>query len=294
MEKSTPKIIRLSAHYDWFRMKTSPKIHWKTYWKVALLGWQDSLVYRFNALVWVLYAVVPALTLMLVWIAAYEGQPNARIGGLNLGEMLTYYLLVTALSVAITPNAEWDIASAIRDGKITPFLLRPVSYFGYRMAWETSYQVVKTAMMLPAFGLIWWFFRAYIQIPPFDLVRFSLFVISCVGAYIVLSQLKFLLGISAFWLLEPGGLMEIWNVLSGLFAGRLLPLQLLPAWAQVVGQALPFSILYAFPLQILLNKASTDEILWGFARQSVWLLVLTFAVKWVWRRGLLAYEAVGT
>ncbi len=275
-------------------MRTLSQIYLKTYWKVALLGWQDSLVYRFNVLVWVLYAVVPALTLMLVWIAAYEGQPAARIGGLNLGEMLTYYLLVTALSVSITPNAEWDIASSIRDGKLTSFLLRPVSYFGYRMAWETSYQVVKTAMMLPAFGLIWWFFRAYISIPPLDWVRLGLFLLSCAGAYVVLTQLKFLLGISAFWLLEPGGLMEIWNVLSGLFAGRLLPLQLLPAWAQAAGNALPFSILYAFPLQILLGKASGDEIIWGFARQIVWIGVLTWAVKLAWRRGLLAYEAVGT
>ena len=266
----------------------------KKYWKVAVLGWQDSLVYRFNAVVWVLYAVVPSLTIMLVWLAAYEGKTDTRVGGLNLSEMMTYYLFVTALSVAITPHPEWDIASSIRDGKITPFLLRPLGYFGYRLAWESSYQIVKTAMMLPAFGLLWWFFRAYIQLPPFDFGRLMLFAVSSLGAYLLLSQIKFLLGISAFWLLEPGGLMEIWNVLNGLFAGRLLPLQLLPLWAQWIGNALPFSILYSFPMQILLNKATGEEIVWGFARQALWLTVLALAVRWVWNRGLLAYEAVGT
>ncbi len=266
----------------------------RTYWKVALLGWQDSLVYRFNALVWVLYAVLPSLTLMLVWKAAYEGAPQSRIGGLNLGEMMTYYLFVTALSVAITPNPEWDIASTIRDGKLTPFLLRPVSYFGYRLAWESAYQVVKTAMMLPAFGLLWWFFRADIHLPPLDLARGGAFLLSCALAYLILSQLKFLLGISAFWLLEPGGLIEVWITLSGLFAGRLLPLALLPSWAQAVGNALPFSLLYAFPLQILMHKIGASEMWWGFARQGLWLLILTFAVRFAWRRGLLAYEAVGT
>jgi ABC-2 type transport system permease protein len=266
----------------------------KTYWKVALLGWQDSLVYRFNALVWVLYAVVPALTLMLVWLAAYEGQPSATIGGLKLPEMLTYYLFVTALSVAITPHPEWEIATAIRDGKITPFLLRPLGYFGYRFAWESSYQIVKTIMMLPAFGFIWWLFRDYIQLPPFDAARFGWFCLSALGAYLLLSQLKFLLGISAFWILEPQGLMEIWNVLNGLFAGRLLPLQLLPGWAQLIGNVLPFSILYAFPMQILLDRATPQDLMWGFARQAAWLLVQGIAVRLAWRRGLLAYEAVGT
>ena len=266
----------------------------RTYWKVALLGWQDSLVYRFNALVWVLYAVIPSLTLMLVWLAAYEGNPESRIGGLDLSGMMTYYLFVTALSVIITPHPEWDIAQAIRDGKITPFLLRPVGYFGYRFAWETSYQIVKTLMMLPAFGLLWWFFRSYIHLPPFDAVRLGWFVLASVGAFVLLMQLKFLLGITAFWLLEPGGLMEIWNVLNGLFAGRLLPLQLLPSWAQLIGNVLPFSILYAFPMDILLNMATPEQIFWGFARQLGWLAVLSLCVRFVWRRGLLAYAAVGT
>lgn len=272
----------------------APDFRPQTYWKVALLGWQDSLVYRFNALVWVLYAVLPSLTLMFVWKAAYEGAPQTRIGGFNLGEMMTYYLFVTALSVAITPHPEWDIASAIRDGKLTPFLLRPVSYFGYRFAWESSYQIIKTAMMLPAFGLIWWFFRADIHLPPLSFGRFALFLLSALGAYGILTQLKFLLGISAFWLLEPGGLMEVWNILSGLFAGRLLPLTLLPVWAQTAAGALPFSILYAFPLQILMNRASAGDLWWGFARQLIWLVILTFAVRVAWRRGLQAYEAVGT
>ena len=121
----------------------------KLYWKVALLGWQDSLVYRLNALVWVLYAVVPSLTLMLVWLAAYSdnsgvaGASGASIGGYNLSEMLTYYLFVTALSVAVTPHPEWEIASTIRDGKLTPFLLRPVGYFGYRFAWKAPTKSLK-------------------------------------------------------------------------------------------------------------------------------------------------------
>ena len=265
----------------------------RTYWKVALLGWQDSLVYRFNALVWVLYAVVPSLTLMLVWLAAYENRPGGEVGGFDLSQMMTYYLFVTALSVAITPHPEWDIATTIRDGKLTPYLVRPLSYFFYRLAWESSYQIVKTAMMLPAFGLIWWFFREYIALPSLSLPEWAAFFAATLGAYLLLSQIKFLLGISAFWVLEPGGFMEIYNVVSGLFAGRLLPLALLPTWAQTVANALPFAILYAFPMQILQGQATSETLIWGFARQIFWLAALSLLVTWTWRRGLLRYESVG-
>lgn len=277
------------------------------YWTVAVLGWQDSLVYRFNALLWALYAVLPSMTFMLVWLAAYQsggaggsGESatgmGKEIGGLSLPQMMTYYVCVTALSVAITPHPEWDIAQYIRDGKITQFLLRPIGYYGYRMAQETSYQIVKTAMLLPAFALMVWLFRAYIHLPAPGAGRLALFGLSVVFAYVLLTQIKFLLGISAFWIAEPGGFLEIWNILTGVFAGRLLPLSLLPAWLLALGDVLPFASLYAFPLRLLLAQGTpltTQEIAAGFARQIVWLLALALLVRWTWRRGLLAYEAYG-
>lgn len=266
----------------------------KTYWKVAVLGWQDSLVYRFNSLIWILYSLLPSLTLMFVWLAAYGSRDQgSKVGGFDLPSMMTYYLFVTALSVAITPNPEWDIAQTIRDGKLTQFLLRPIGYFGYRFAWESSYQVVKTGMMLPALALLWWGFRSYISLPSMSLGHGIAFFFSCVFAYIILMQLKFMLGLSAFWLQEPGGLLEIWNVLSGLFSGRLLPLALLPVWARDVADILPFGILYGFPMDILLGRIGNEALLWGFVRQIVWLGVLSGAVRLMWARGLRQYESVG-
>lgn len=265
----------------------------KKYWTVALLGWQDSLVYRFNALVWVLYAVLPSVTFMLVWLATYQSSDGAEIGGRTLPEMMTYYICVTALSVAITPHPEWDIAQSIRDGKITQFIVRPIDYYGYRFAQETSYQIIKTFMMLPALALVVWAFREYIDVPWMGFSRLALFLGSIVLAYALLTQIKFLLGISAFWIAEPGGFLEIWNILTGVFGGRLLPLNLLPGWLLVAGQVLPFASLYAFPMELLLGQPSTQDILSGFARQTIWLLGLTALVRWSWNRGLLAYEAYG-
>ncbi len=106
----------------------------KKYLTVAVLGWQDSLVYRFNAFIWILYAVLPSLTFMMIWLARYGSNPQAEIGGYTLPEMITYYLFVTALSLAITPNPEWDIAMQIRDGKITPFIVRPIGNRNNRWA----------------------------------------------------------------------------------------------------------------------------------------------------------------
>jgi ABC-2 type transport system permease protein len=274
----------------------------KKYGTVGLLGWQDSLVYRFNALVWVLYAVLPSMTAMMVWLATYESGSGASgsgtsstrtVGGRTLPEMLTYYLLVTALSVAITPNPEWDIAQQIRDGKITPFIVRPIGYYGYRVAQETSYQIVKTAMMLPALALLVWGFRDHLQMPSPNAAQLGLFALASLLAYGLLTQIKFLIGISAFWIAEPGGFMEIWNLLMGVLGGRLLPLSLLPSGLRFLSVALPFASLYDFPIRLLSGQARGAEIALGFAVQGAWLVVLSWCVRMAWRRGLLVYEAYG-
>jgi len=265
----------------------------KKYWTVAILGWQDSLVYRFNALIWVLYAVLPSVTLMLVWLAAYQSGGHTEISGYNLREMMTYYVCVTALIIAITPHPEWDIAEQIRNGQITQFIVRPISFFSYRLVQETSYQIVKSGMMLPALAIVVWCFRAYLQLPAFDALRYGRFLLAIFLAYGMLSQIKFLLGISAFWIGEPGGFMEIWNVLARLFGGGMLPLALLPSWLRVVSDVLPFSSLYAFPMDLLLARATPEQIATGFTRQIIWLAVLALAVRWTWRRGLRAYEGYG-
>lgn len=266
---------------------------WKKYGTVMSLGWQDSLAYRFNALVWILFAVLPSLTLMLVWIAAYSSGNQTQIGGYNLPQMISYYLFVTALSVIITPNPEWEMSQLIRDGKITPFIVRPIGFFGHKVAQETSYQIIKSAMFLPAFGVLLWLFRDYVQLPPFTLTRAGLFLLSVLLAFALLMQMKFLLGISAFWLAEVGGLMEISHMFLGLFGGQLLPLSVLPAWLQSVAGVLPFSVLYAFPMEILLNQATSESLVSGFARQVLWIAFFSVLVKIAWRRGLLAYEGYG-
>lgn len=266
---------------------------WKKYATVMSLGWQDSMTYRFNALVWILFAVLPSLTLMMVWLAAYRSGGQSEIGGYNLPQMMTYYLFVTALAVIITPNPEWEMAQLIRDGKITPFIVRPIGFFGHKVAQETSYQIIKSMMFLPAFAVLLWLFRDFIDLPPFSLLRAAFFFIAVLLAYALLLQIKFLLGISAFWLAEVGGLMEIAHMSLGLFGGQLLPLQILPAWLQTLAGVLPFSLLFSFPMEILLDRATTETILSGFARQAAWLVVFSLIVRLAWRKGLLAYEGYG-
>jgi ABC-2 type transport system permease protein len=201
--------------------------------------------------------------------------------------------LVTLLSVAITPHPEYWVSQEIRDGKITPFIVRPIGFWGYLLAREGSDQVIKTAMALPAFALVAWAFARFIAWPSLSIAQALLFVVSTMGAFLLLMQIKYLLGLSAFWLAEVGGLLEIWNILLAVFAGRLLPLDLLPAWMRATGAWLPFHLLYDFPMRVLLGRIEAREVALNIGLQLMWALALGVLVRQSWRRGLLAYEAYG-
>jgi ABC-2 type transport system permease protein len=136
-------------------------------------------------------------------------------------------------------------------------------------------------------------FRGYITLPSPDATRGVLILCSLLAAYILLTQMKFLLGIAAFWLAEVGGLLEIGNTLVSILGGRWLPIPLLPSWLRTLSETLPFTSMYSFPIELITAHLSPQEIAAGFAHQLLWIGVLPLAVRLAWRRGLLAYEAYG-
>ncbi len=253
--------------------------------------WQDVLQYRGNAMGWMLFDVLPSLIMILVWMAAYRTREH--IGGLNLKEMVTYYLAMTLLAVCITPHGEWEIAMSIREGRISQHLVRPIDFFLLESLQETAWQIMKGGLFLPGFALGVFLFRDFVQFPSLTADLWLAFVLSCGLTYLLLLELKFLLGISAFWVGSSGGFIEVWYMLMLVFSGQFAPLTVMPDVIQRLGEFLPFRYLYYFPLTILMNKATGDVILRGLLTQMVWGGAMFVAVRLGWRAGVRAYEGFG-
>jgi ABC-2 type transport system permease protein len=88
-------------------------------------------------------------------------------------------------------------------------------------------------------------------------------------------------------------LSELWFALRNLLGGILAPIDLFPEPIPTLSLYLPFRYTLSFPVEIIMGRLSAEQILFGFAWQSVWLLVFA-ALYWVlWRQGLKTYAAVG-
>jgi ABC-2 type transport system permease protein len=97
----------------------------------------------------------------------------------------------------------------------------------------------------------------------------------------------------AFWTTRVYSIHEFYYALILLFSGQFVPLPLMPKLIQDVAQYLPFQLLIYFPIQLILGKLSSIQIIQGFTVGAIWLAISIALFNWVWREGTKRYSAVG-
>ena len=132
------------------------------------VGFQNTLVYRFNFLFRAGFSLVPLLATIYLWQTIYHGKTSA-IGGYTLSGMISYYLLVTLVDTftSVTDD-DWQIAADIKDGNISQFLLKPINFLGYRISLFLSGKVIFAAVSLVPLGIFFFAERAYLGRPRRD------------------------------------------------------------------------------------------------------------------------------
>src|SRR5690349_20176817 len=134
----------------------------RKYWHVITIGMQNHLTYRVNFLARALFGFVPLLAMLYLWRTIYEGKgdASATIGNFTLSQMISYYLIVQIVDALTAVNEDdWAIATDIKDGLISQFLLKPVNYLWYRLCLFTAGRITYVsvaAIPLTLFILCFW------------------------------------------------------------------------------------------------------------------------------------------
>ena len=77
-----------------------------------------------------------------------------------------------------------------------------------------------------------------------------------------------------------------------LLSGRLVPLSLMPEWAQRLADLLPFKWTFGFPIEALVGHLTEGALLGGLAMQLFWIVVGALGVRIVWHFAIRHYSAV--
>lgn len=260
------------------------------YLTIVKTYWQRGLTYRFTVFAYRIGDMAEAVVLILMWTAIYGNEK--MIKGFTLPEMITY-ILIGNLFISIVRNFLSGIMSRdIKDGSLTIFLLRPMSYFSFVLFREIGRMSLVTVMSLfTNIAIILFFSSSFVY--NFDILFLLVISLMLFLAFITELLLSYIIGLVAFWTDEVDGLYATFDKLKKLFSGGYFPLSLLPAAFVSLSYFLPFGYSFFVPAQLYLKKIDLAAGVRGVIIQIIWVAILYAISELIWKKGLKRYEGVG-
>lgn len=195
--------------------------------------------------------------------------------------------MVNQLTYAQT---NWTVGDAIREGKLSTLLLRPLSPIFDAVSTEVAGKVVYLLFVVPVVTTLWLVLRPELHLAPTNTL---LFLPALVFAWLLRFFWGYSLALLAFWATRADALLAVQDSLVFLLAGQVAPVALLPEPLQYIATVLPFRYMISFPVEIVTAQLTGGEIMAGFAWQLSWLAAAVGLFSLLWRRGVRRYAAVG-
>jgi len=262
------------------------------YIAVFKLGLQNTFVYRWNYLLRAVFGLIPLAGTVFLWRAVFN-EKGGGMQGYDYGSMIYYYLLMILVSNLVTPTEdEWQIAADIREGQINSFLTKPLSYLTYRFCIFLSGRLVYTTVTILPIALIFFYFRDYIRLPS-EWSTYCFAFVSLIMSALIQFFISYSISMMAFWILEISTIVFIVYSFEYFLGGQMFPIDLMPAGLQAIMRWLPFYYELFCPIAIFLERLQGRAMIEALLIQTGWLIALWAFARFMWKRGLRHYQAVG-
>lgn len=249
-----------------------------------------QLQYRVSLVLWLVGMVMEPVVFLVVWSAVAQSQGGA-VGGYTAGDFAAYFIVLMLVNHASDNWVYYEFEGRVRQGTLSPMLLRPLHPIHADVAQNISYKVLTLAIMLPTALALTIVFR-----PVFHPVGWALgasipaVLLACAIRFVV----EWTLALVAFWVTRMNAIIQMYYVTLLFLSGQVAPLSLFPAPVQAVATALPFRWFLEFPVQLVLGQLSPADALTGFVAQGAWLVMSLALLHVAWARGVRRYSAMGS
>lgn len=250
---------------------------------------QTQFQYRAATYMYTLGMVAEPTIYLVVW-STIARDHGGSIGGLSPHDFAAYYIvwtLVRTMNIVFTPYG-WE--ERIREGHMSSMLLRPLHPIHYDLGFFAGMKILWVLLYLPIGAGLALAFHPSLHPSPAGVAAF---LIAIWGAYLIRSMFLWILGMCTFWTTRGSAIFETYVLAELLLSGRLLPLTLMPHWAQTLAAWLPFKWTFYFPIETLVGHLSLLSLLGGLGMQLLWAAVGTAIMQVMWRLSVRHYSAVG-
>ena len=256
-------------------------------WQV---NWAEQWQYRANLIMYLLYWLVSPIIYLAVWTSI--AQSKGSVNGLTANDFTTYYMTLLIVDQITSNIVIHTFAFKVQDGSLSGELVRPIHpMLTNALVNNIAFKILTIMGFVPIWTILYFLFR-----PDFSSVTIN-GILLAIPAMMMGFLVGFLLSAAitslAFWTTRVYSIHEFYYALQLLFSGQFVPLTLMPKLIQNIAQYLPFQLLIYFPIQLILGKLSSAQIVQGYVSGSIWLAVSIIVFNWIWREGVKRYSAVG-
>ena len=256
-----------------------------TMFRIAIL---NNIQYRVANYFYMIGMVAEPVIYLVVWSTIAREQ-GGQVGGFTPGQFAAYYIvwtLVRQMNIIFTPYG-WE--ERIRQGELSAMLLQPLFPIHRDIALLAGWKLVTIVMWLPIAAVLTLLFSPELNVRPIDI---AVFAVAIWGAYLVRTMPYWILGMASFWTTRVGPIFQLMFTAELLLSGRLVPLSLMPDWAQRLADVLPFKWTFGYPIEALIGHLPDAELFGGLAMQLLWIVIGAIGVRIVWRFAIRRYSAV--
>jgi len=217
-------------------------------------------------------------------------KTSGRLTHSQYSQLVLYFVINLFISRLSSIHFEDNLIDDIKDGKISPSLLKPFSFFWHLLPREATWRLAGLMYLLPSMLVIWPLIKSleYPKLLPANLIIVVLFLAI---AFLQRFFLAWIISIPAFWIDQSKALVHFKWMAEGIFGGAWLPLYLFPSWWQNLARHTPFYYWFYFPAQVLLGNVT--EFLTPLILSSAWMIMLYFLASKFWHKAIRYYSSVG-
>lgn len=202
---------------------------------------------------------------------------------MELNDVITYVWLGQAFLAILPMGVDGEVRDGIRNGTIAYELLRPLDLYTHWFVRTVAWKVGPTLLRsIPIFVIA----GAFLGLAaPASVTSACAFAVSLVGAIILASAITTLISTSLFWTISGEGAANIIPSFIYVFSGMVIPLPLLPDWAQPLLNASPFRGIVDIPYRLYLGHLPASELPWLLANQMAWTIAAILLGRHLLSRG---------
>ncbi len=260
--------------------------------RIFLLHFQYLLSHPSRSFVFI-YTYTFLSLLYLAFIRGVFLQNGGDLGGWTLSSVSSYYFLIIVAPALLMTHPEHPVLrDDIENGELSGRLLKPFSYYWQRFFHELPYRLFQGLIATIIFIVLSVLFNNYIEFR-LSVLQVMLIVIMLPLAYMLSFTFKMILAITGLWTTDIRGARELVEILIIIFAGFIVPVNLLPGILENLAYFLPFAYMIYFPVVAVQGQLSVNALMSVISVQILWLSILYLLFRKVWKKGLMRFTDLG-